>query len=70
MNDDWPEADQFQERYVLDDVSFQVLIDHRAAAVLDDDRRALKMLNIGKRFDQRSRLVQVHGHLFLAERLF
>ena len=70
MDDDRPESDQLQKRHILDDVSFQILVDHRASAILDDDRRALKMLDVGERFDQCSGLVQVHGHLFLAERLF
>ena len=58
--DDWFESNQFQKNNVLNDVSLQLFIHHRASAVFDDNDFAVEPLNIRKCLDQHICFVQIH----------
>ena len=50
MHDDWINADQFHEHDVAREALFKRFVDHRVAAVFNDNRTTRKFLNIGQRF--------------------
>ena len=52
MHDDGANADVLHQGDILHDLLLEVLIDHRIAAVLDDDGLSVKFLDVGQRLDE------------------
>ena len=52
VHDDGADADVLHQRDVLHDLLLEVLVDHRIAAVLDDDGLAIEFLDVGQRLDE------------------
>ena len=57
VHEDRVDADIFQQRHVLEDLLRQLLVLHRVAAVLDDDRLAPQALDIRQRLDEDVRFI-------------
>ena len=64
VNDNRIDSDELQKSDVIHDGRFELLVDHRVAAILYNDRFARQALNIRERFNQDSCFVDEFLHLF------
>ena len=65
VDNDRLEADELKQGHIFDDLFFQVLIHHGAAAVFYDDDLTVKPLDIRKCFDEDFRFIQIFLHTFV-----
>ena len=52
MHHDRVQSHLAQEHHVFGEAGFQMIVDHRIAAILDDDGLSVKFLDVGQRLDE------------------